>query len=62
MSCGSQCFVSLPHDAVGCSAMCDGIKPEHTHLLFGVKVNAVCFDVHLACEVFCFVYLFCFWL
>ena len=29
-----KCSVALPHGAVGWSAVCDGVFPDHTYLLF----------------------------
>ena len=34
MYCNYKCSVALPHGAVGWSAVCDLVFPDHTHLLF----------------------------
>ena len=36
-----DCCVTLPHDAMGLSAVCDCGSPDHTHLLF-LNMHAHC--------------------
>ena len=39
MSSDSQCSVTLPHGAMGWSAVCFVVFPDQTHLLLGLKAR-----------------------
>ena len=38
MSWYCKCYVALPQGVVGWSAVCDGVFPDHSHLLFPMEV------------------------
>ena len=44
MSCYHKCTVALPHGAMGWSAVCDVVFPDHTHFFieksFGIFLNS----------------------
>ena len=46
MSSDCQCFVALPHGAVGSTQCVVVVFPDHTHLLFLTKITYIshCFD------------------
>ena len=39
MYCYNKCSVALPHGALGWSAVCDCVFPDHTHLVFDPNIS-----------------------
>ena len=47
MSCYCKCYVALPQGAVGWSAVCFVVFPDHIHLLFLVMISVILHIIYI---------------